>query len=355
MKKLFFLLLFIGIVVISNAQITITAEDMPEAGDSARISTPLTILGFNYEDTGENYTWDFSDFIVIYQVTDTYVAVSSTPSIYQLIFTYPSVATIAKPGFDFDLIPDLTLTNVYEFYRETEDFYSHAGIGATLNDIPLPMKLDQADILYNFPLNYKDKDTSYSSFEFGLPGLGFYSTNKQRMNDVDGWGELITPFGNFEVLRVKSDIIQHDSVYIDTLGFGFPINREYTEYRWLANGFSQPLLEITQEGLVITVSYMDSVRMTTSINNIAEPEDFKIYPNPANDYLKVELLMPQQKPVNLFLYSENGSLIFNELLNSSVLSGGYIISLKEFEIPPGIYFVVASIENKFLTKKIIVN
>ena len=83
-----------------------------------------------------------------------------------------------------------------------------------------------------------------------------------RTNVVDGWDNLTTLFGTFQTLRVKSTLIEHDSVYIDSLSTGFPINRNITEYKWLGKGQGIPLLQVNEEGTLVTTYYRDFYRMS---------------------------------------------------------------------------------------------
>src|SRR6185369_9997600 len=78
-----------------------------------------------------------------------------------------------------------------------------------------------------------------------IPNFGYYRKQQTRTNEVDGWGTLITPFGTFNTLRVKSTLNITDSIYLDTLGFGLTIPRQtIVEYKWLAPGKKIPVLEV---------------------------------------------------------------------------------------------------------------
>ena len=50
--------------------------------------------------------------------------------------------------------------------------------------------------------------------------------------------------------------------YIDSLGFGFPVLRNFTEYKWLANDFGLPLCTVTDDGLLpmIVVTHRQPAR-----------------------------------------------------------------------------------------------
>lgn len=255
MKKFLFLLIFISIVFGSFSQIVINQNDMPNVGDTIRFNTTYNLGAIDYTLTGPGYNWDYSSLSTILpQNADTFVHVWNTPLLYQIVFLYPFVSTIAQPQADFDLIPNLTLSDVYKYYKESSSEFKEVGTGFTVNGIPLPFKYDEDDIIYRFPLEFGDSDSSTSSFSINIPGLGYYGSVKKRVNFVDGWGTLTTPFGTFEVLRMKTVINQHDSIYIDTLNFGLPINTETIEYKWLGKTFGRPLLKISKTGFLPAVA-----------------------------------------------------------------------------------------------------
>jgi hypothetical protein len=90
----------------------------------------------------------------------------------------------------------------------------------------------------------------------------YYSTQRIRSSEVDGWGNLITPFGTFATVRVKSTLNIHDSIYVDSLAIGFGFDRNIIEYKWLGKGYGIPLLQINEEGPLVTATYLDSCRMS---------------------------------------------------------------------------------------------
>jgi hypothetical protein len=142
------------------------------------------------------------------------------------------------------------------------------GSAYTIGGLPLPAKYDNPDKLYQFPMTPGGTWSSVSTFAITVPDLAFYSTQRIRSTLVDGWGALTTPYGTFQTLRVKSTLAIHDSVYIDSLATGFPFNRNIIEYKWLAKGKGIPLLQINEEGNLITALYRDSCRMSAQTLNI---------------------------------------------------------------------------------------
>ncbi len=255
MKKLFVAICFFALLpLIIEAQITITRNDMPNVGDSLIATSTIVPPGIDYVASGTNYNWDFSALTGGTQNTDVYVAVSSTPLLYQAVFNWPiwnPPASIASPEGDFTLIPGVAFTDYYDFFKEQNASYTAVGFGVTINSVPVPVKYNNPEMLYKFPLNYGNQpDSSESFYSINIPDVGYYETYRKRVNLVDGWGTLTTPFGTFATLRIKSVLTVRDSIYVDSLQTGIPINRDITEYKWMGNGFGIPLLKVSKEGLL---------------------------------------------------------------------------------------------------------
>jgi hypothetical protein len=323
-------------------QITITNDDMPVVGDTVRLSNAVTVGGIDFSLTGENYDWDFASLGVLYQSVDTFVSVLSTPLAYQLIFFYPIYSTLAQPLPDFDIIPGVTVSQVYYYYKGSNSSFGLAGYAFTVNAIPVPLRYDNPDRYYKFPLDYGNVDSSSSSFTLNLPDVAYVTTSRERLNTVDGWGTLTTPYGSFEILRLKSDVSEYDSIYIDSLNLGVPVSRNYTEYKWLANGHGVPVLQVTQEGELITVQYIDSVRTVTSVAHLENHRNrMALFPNPCRDVLYVQWYMDRPGPVHFQVVTATGQRIWNRTFSS--LSGGdhsITIPMNELKAPDGNLFLV---------------
>lgn len=252
-----FLVLFSGLAAFG--QISFDHNDMPNVGDTIRYNVTYNTSGFDYMSSGPGYSWDFSGLnSLLPQEADTFVHVWSTPLLYQLVFFYPLVSTIASPQADFTLIPGLEMTDMYSFFKESNSDFREVGSGMTINGIPLPTLYSDPDIVYKFPVQFGNADSSASSFGIQIPDLGYYGRVKKRKNIVDGWGDISTPFGNFQALRMITTIVQTDSIYIDALGFGFPITTETREYKWLVNGFGRPVVKVVESGILPTrIEYLN--------------------------------------------------------------------------------------------------
>lgn len=297
MKKISLFSILILLSLTLSSQITINRDDMPDTGDTIRLSNALVTNAFDPSQTGPGYTWDYSALLPQTQVVEGYVSPQSTPFLYQIIFTQ-NVANLASPINDITFLPDFPVTDAYIFYKESNTNYIRAGYAATIAGVPVPMKFDVPELLYTFPLTANSPaDSSTSLYSFQFPGVGYFSIERKRVNSVDGWGNLTTPYGTFPTLRVKSVVYEYDSIYIDSVQFGAPVNRLYTEYKWLANGKGIPVLTITQEGPLLTAQYIDSVRNLT----------------PMSVYLGEDLTICKGTPVTLTAEVTGGAAPYNYL------------------------------------------
>jgi len=261
MKKVIVFLFAIGWFAISPlcAQIVVNQSDMPSSGDTLRVSV-TNIVPAGYANTAMDTTWNFAALEASTQKVDTFVSVTSTPVLYWFFFL-PAGANLAAPRSDIP-IPGLPITEGFTFFKKSSSSFNDLGYAYTIQGVPLPAKYDNPDKLYQFPMTPGLTWSSVASFAISIPGIGSYSTQRVRSSEVDGWGDLTTPYGTFPTLRVKSTLAIHDSIYIDTLGMGFPLNRNITEYKWLAKGKGIPVLQIDEEGPLVTATYRDFYRMS---------------------------------------------------------------------------------------------
>jgi len=360
-----FVLLAISIVfnVQMIAQVVITGNDMAVPGDTVRKSFTTLLDGFDYQAAGPGQTWLFDELTVITQQVDTFINVDETPGIYQLFFNnnwiYPDYnATVALKLSQFTGIPGLTLTDSYQFIRNEDDEYREVGYGVAIEGVQIPVQLQEIDTIYRFPLEYGDIDSSHSLLEIDIPDLGFLMMDKFRRNTVDAWGTLTTPYGEFQTLRVKTEITEYDSLYSDSLGIGFPVTRNIIEYKWMANGHPEPILLISEEPFLLTATYIDSVRSTF----LAVPEvkkdkfNFSVYPNPCSSYLSVNFELEENAEVRMSLYSIYGNEL-KQFMHGQRERGYYnqLLYLKESGIRSGVYLLRITIDNVQYIRKIVVN
>jgi len=235
---------------LGQAQISITMADMPSANDTIRYSIVQSSTGMNYKATGANMTWDFTKLKSNSQGLYEYKNSSATP----YIFNFGTGAIGVKIADSLGS-GQISFKQLYNFYKKSSTKWEAVGLGFQLGAIPLPQagKHTNTDEIYQFPLNFQDRDSA--TFALKIPitvvilNVGNYYQNGNRINTVDGWGKISTPYqSNIECIRVKSVITETDSLAIAITGqtpinFAFPNNR--IEYKWLSKTEKIPVLEVS--------------------------------------------------------------------------------------------------------------
>lgn len=298
------------ISVFADAQITIGESDMPSAGDTIRLRTGEGSV-ITYEQTGPDQVWDFRNLVPQTEVADTAVTVGSTPFLYQFFFNngflYPAyVADYAVKGVSFGF-QQLSLQDVYDYFRADPDGFRNVGFGANVNGLPTSVRRQPVDLIHHFPMNYGDEDSSTSAFNVSVPTLLYFGQDQMRHNYVDGWGTLYLPADTFEVLRVRSVLTRTDTVYVDQFGIGFRLPEPQTvEYKWITAGMDLPVLQVTTlAGVVTTTRFHYSMEdIITSVDPGDGTKRLEVYPNPATD--RAMVLLPRDVGGNVIIRDASG-------------------------------------------------
>lgn len=355
MKKLI-ILAFAFFTLHTSAQITIVSSDLPVNGTISVLTTATPFTGMNVAATGANYTWDFSQLQSTGQQVDTFFSESAGNPLLSLYFSNtpfnPNRSNHSAPG------PDLTLgtiavSNVFNYYYNSTSEYRQTGFGAEVNGVPLPITFSPHDRIYQLPMTYNQRDSV--TFQYGVDltsTLGiYYNVRKTRRNFVDGWGTLITPFQTFNCLRVQTRIVEVDSIYIDSLGFGFatpPITTN--EYKWLATGQRVPVLQIntTGAGAVTSILYKDAL---VSVPEQSDSKDVSVFPNPAVNQINVKLNGYRNGVIQLF--SLTGALVYESAFMAN--SGSDVITIPVAGFSEGTYVLkLADANGKTQLRQVVV-
>jgi hypothetical protein len=362
LRKLFFISLFCFTVIKSYSQITIIKNDIVKANDTIRVSTASNINDFNYTATDTNYLWDFSALQSSSQRIEEYISVFRTGFTYNLYFAdlpfNPNRANVAQ-ATNLALPAIISSSDSYNFFDRNDNEFQQVGIGTTLNGIETAIRFDNNDVIYRFPMVYNNTDTSDSDYDISLAGLAYYRYTQTRINHIDGWGTIITPLDTFDVLRVKTTIIGYDSLFIDTLNFGFNLPRgTEVQYKWLAPGRKIPILQINTRSVfgnnfVISNFYQDKELPadTTSIFEFSDVDELlKLFPNPAagNFYVQCDC----KNVSSVMLVDVLGKIYTPPYVISQNLLN---INFPGENVSSGLYTVQIIADNKIFRNKIILH
>lgn len=327
----------------TSAQIILNQEDFPSANDQVTVSQALD-LQIDYAATGSNYQWDFSNLNSLNQVTRVHSPATGLPLLINI--SYGPFAVTAYRASYFMPFTDLPLNqfgnllpiqieNVFQYTKKTAQRLTLLGYSAEISGQGIPIKSDTIETKYNFPLEYGDDYTSkgYTNLDLSMFVDAQWVQSRKRHTVVDGWGQITTPYGTFDVLRVQHRIEETDSLSYEGTSFGLQIPVMY-EYEWIAKGEDAPILKVVTTELmgvetVITVEYKDNPPL--GIDQIAS-EELLVFPNPVTDELTINWKSGEK---NVVIYDIDGSIVnqfsfdgITHKINTSTLKAGmYFISI----------------------------
>ena len=242
-----FLLNFVTVSLF--AQITITNTSMSGSSDTIRYSNGSP-AGVNYDTTGTGMTWDFSTLTATTQDLYEYKPSAQINIAYSAFFGFSSYGLKTADSLNLVIA---TLKNLYDFYQNSASQFKIVGRGMEYMGLPLPSNFTDDDEVYQFPLQFGDYDSSTFAVSFSLATTLQLFQKGYRINDVVGWGSVITPYGTYNCLKVKTTIFERDSMIFNSIPLPV-INRTTRQYKWLATSQKIPVFEV--DGNVIGANFI---------------------------------------------------------------------------------------------------
>ncbi len=316
--------------LLAQSPISITSSNMPGQNDTIRYSTanPLSI---NVAITGANTTWNFDTLTATGQGLYEYKSAVLTP----YAFYFLGLNKYGLKMTDSIGAGTFTFKEVYNFFKKTTADFQAEGIGFKYSGIPLAAYYTDPDEIYSFPLNFSDRDSSTFAFSLQL-GTGISYTQKgYRINQVDGWGQIKTPYGTANCLRLVSTTYSKDSINYNGIGFSFPNNQR--SYKWLSATEKIPMLEVsgsyTANNFVPgQARFRDKIKQFTGITVNTDNAISLPHPNPATGLVFLQSLQPIQAIEVLDL---NGKLVYGEKFNSPQKT----LNINLSHLSNGVYFL----------------
>lgn len=310
MERILIMLMIFITSHLAISQITITSNDLPPLGTPViqYFDTLPPVYDFLQSDT--NYVWDPGSL----NQHDTILYIIQDPATDGNFIHFPAADIMFR-------IPGCC---VY-FVDSTGSVLRIIGfVDSTLATQPIRITFNGADTIIPLPFEYGTTYTSSYNFDtkffYGQLAGPFFADSArvkrlyQASSEVTGWGSLLHPGGQLDVLQEIKTITETDSIWVrlqafnvwvlasvssgtrqevnfHTPGYGFPVmqanydyNQQLKEVRWL---HTPTTYRITQ---------------TTPL--------LLIYPNPASDLLYIKTI--QGNPQLVHIYDLNGKLIFSE-------------------------------------------
>lgn len=344
MKKLYFALTAFCAFQL-NAQITLEKQHFATVGAEERMSSASTTTAIDFS-TGANHTWDFSNLGATTQLVEEYNPISDLGAMAAMQFG--NFAPDKYKATYYHLNQDLPLQNLPSFLpitfsdytsvmRLTNDSLSLVGVTISINGQSLPIRYSEIEAQYYFPINYGDSYTTRGRFDQDLNPIydAQWRQKRQHEVEVDGWGQITTPLGTFDALRIKHTIEEQDSMYVSVNSFGMwlPINvPTQVNYEWRTQSEKSPLVRV-KTNIVQGNEVVRSIQFRD--NNIVSVDEFlsketMIYPNPVRSELNVTA---EANFSNYEILSLDGKLIQtgafqNAISCESIQNGMYLLRLK---------------------------
>ncbi len=264
------------------AQPTINVSDLPQGGTvylRANGLPPLNADDINLN--GADVTWNFSDLLFQGDAQTEYFPMSAASLTTQFVFSSADHFTAFEiPDLGADLPIPISGATVYREYGNNA--YRTIGIGITTDLFDLPVNFQDEEELLPLPLTYGATLDASSAFALDLEGLFYYATDQVMDIEVDAWGMLLLPGGEYNCLRVKRNFSALDTVGVAAADIGFTIPREGTVFEWYAPGEGMPVLSV-QTFVDIPAIWQFKFSETDGIESATGPADWKLGPCPVQE------------------------------------------------------------------------
>jgi PKD repeat protein len=332
------------------------------------IASTTDIGLYNFLQTGEAYEWDFPNLEIVtqrdflfksrdnsgYRTNFLLTCVLNTGNYLGCLNTWNNLSNLAKSQNEGVFLVEAEIENFTEFQRSSTQKIEATMIGVTLridgSSIQIPIQYTSPDVLMKLPLEISSKDSSISGFSNNFGPLGYNLTImrwQKRVNHVDGWGSLQTPYGYFpQTIRMLSRVERIDSIIYETDTTAIPSIE--IQAQWWSPTHGQPVFSAlgteTAEGVVfLSASFIDSLRC---LNPIALFTSYPVQPTiSANEgYVDVTFINLSQNGTNYswnFGDSESGANNTSTLKNPShrysaggVFEVNLIVRSEVCETPP---------------------
>lgn len=314
------LLSFLALSSISFGQITLTDQHFAGPSESYIFST-LTDPTIDYATTGANHTWDFSLLIPQDQRGLTTRPTSQLSGLSILMFgsfaPTPYKASYFNSTTDLPLdqasafLP-ISIDELNQFTKNSSNGITSIGYELVSSGQALGFRSDTIETRYALPMTYGNNYESrgYTSLDLNPIYDAKWRQHRHRVTNVDGWGTVKTPFGQFDALRIHHVIDEFDSIYFSVQGLGLwiPIPVPLThEYEWRSTSDKEPVMRIrTNEILgnetVTAIEYRDNFN---GLGLVESELNVSFYPNPVVNEIHVS---SPELPTNFAIVDQSGKV-----------------------------------------------
>ncbi len=344
----------------SSIELFLNAEFTNTSATSSEVEKILQLL----EIKGGVQTWDFTDLEMDVTMTgdgriETFSSAVGTPGEGDEHFeqaTHVSRSEANIKGIINGEEVEVTFTS-YEFSIITDEAYTI--LGAAVPDFLVPDEMEMliydrpGQVKYVFPVTY---ESAWGSEYEEQSIFGGFDNTLDYIEEVtvDGWGEIITPHGTFEVLRVSR---------LSKIDFGFFVMESLEVDFVNENGL--PLATISVGIDPLTGEY-DTGEVEASLNVITtstsaprEPAPelparltlHQNYPNPFNPSTQITYDLAEASIVSLEMYSLTGTRVQSVIDSRYQQAGTHTVTVDASHLASGIYFYQLRAGGQVLTRQ----
>lgn len=357
---------------ISQTPITLNRSDFP-CPSTASCGLPDSVMYTNVpiagnsidvSITGASQSWSMVPLTGGTTAYQNFYPMSATPLVFQLVFLS---CDYAQPLLGNTAVGALPVTDAYEYYNyagtsssrlEIKGFGAYVTIPGTTTPVPLPAIYSSPDVVYQFPITFGNTDSSVSGYEVTIPLGGIigdvtFKRNQKRVNVVDGWGSIVTPAGNFDVLRVKSSIDRVDSLITALAPIGFP--SKPIEHKWLGKTKKIPVFQTNGTDLAGTftpnlITFWGQA--ASGLNQVNESGNALIYPNPTDGNSTIQYELKQVSDVDILILDMQGKMV-GQFHFKQQSTGNHSEGLPLGGLPKGNYLIQCKTGSDLINSKLV--
>ena len=338
------------------AQITVNSGDFPSTVGTQTMfyEGQCANIAFDVEGSGPNHTWDFSQMDTLSNaahVADSILDPSLSP--------YNNVNLLVKW--------QLEIATGFYYVRNSHCNLSSTSlkfIGYESFSIPASNSInwstDTGLVDFQFPMTYQSAWTNTATFFQTYNGIPSDTFIQKRECNVDGWGQIITPFQQYNCLRVKC----LDYIWNDSLGIWEDPDIAYI---WLTNSISIVFMVSNYETDSASGHKVGYIRYydpgSTSIKdleNVQYPDVIQLYqnhPNPFNQSTEIGIMLKKSAFVKLEIMNNMGQKVC-KLFEGKLDAGTTHFKWDGIDsygnlLSDGIYYYQLTSNNKVKTRKML--
>jgi len=331
----------------ASSQISITSANVPVAGTTYYTGIDNEPTGAIDPGTpGAAKTWDFT--MLEEDELDTLAFVDPENTIFPNYFPSSNLAIQESDETVIFLENSSTALSILGTVFESDD------IGDTVT-----MTFTPPENLLVFPTDYLSQFDNTFLMEFkdaiNIPPVDsvYWKTATTSSTLADAWGDITIDMGTFPALRLTTELITIDSVWIHMSGFWILQESSIdtnSSYEWWSNSpeTNYPIVTLDYSGTFETLEYTEYLKgSSVGIDDLYVQNEIIAYPNPASSYIYIKSTSDFNGYVELY------DLVGNRIIKQEI-TGNHSGAIDISTLPDGVYFYKAFSNKNFTTGKFVV-